>query len=130
MTLDLFTDILNDLADELPAAFFQDLNLGVTVADREKRHEKGVDGDLFILGEYQVSGAMGRGIVLYYRSFLQVHGHLPYEQTKRELRKILRHEFRHHVEHLGGQKDLELEDERDIQHYLEKKRREKRAPGD
>jgi len=125
MTLDLFTELLNELVDELPEAFFQDLNLGVTVADLTPRHEKAVDGDLYILGEYQVSHAMGRGIVLYYGSFLEVHGHLSPEQTKRELRKILRHEFRHHMEHRSGQRDLEIEDEEDISRYLEKKHREK-----
>ena len=42
------------------------------------------------------------------------------EQLKVKLREVLRHEFRHHIENLAGERGLEIEDEKFINKYLGK----------
>lgn len=114
-----FEEILDELAAELPEALFVNLNQGIIVLDKAKRHPKSIEGDLYIVGEYQRSGVMGSGIVIYYRSFQRVYGHLSEELQRKELRRVLRHEFRHHWEFLAGERALEIEDQAEIERYLE-----------
>jgi hypothetical protein len=76
-----------------------------------------MDNDLYTLGEYHHSYSMGRYITMYYGSFAVVYGHLSPEELKIRLRETLRHEFTHHLESLAGEKDLEIEDERQLARY-------------
>lgn len=115
--IDRFGDILGELVDELPEEFFDELNLGVRVDPGVKLHPEAVADDLYIMGEYETS-SMGNGIVLYYGSFAQLYGYYSETALKEELRKTLRHEFRHHMEGRAGERGLEIEDERDLQKYL------------
>ena len=46
---------------------------------------------------------MGNYIKIYYGSFERLFGHLSDEDMEKELRKTLRHEFRHHLEGLPPQ---------------------------
>jgi hypothetical protein len=112
--------ILSELTDELPEIFFKELSGGVILLPETKRSPvKGADG-LYILGEYHRNINLGRYIVIYYGSFRRVHGSLQYEDYKNELRKVLRHEFRHHMESLAGERGLEVEDAKFIRDYLNK----------
>jgi hypothetical protein len=61
---------------------------------------------------------MGHYIVIYYGSFERVFGHLSEDGLVDELRKTLRHEFRHHMEWLAGEDGLEREDADYINRYL------------
>lgn len=61
---------------------------------------------------------MGRGIIIYYGSFARLLGNLNETELKEEMRKTLRHEFRHHMEGLAGERGLEKEDEKDLSDYL------------
>lgn len=115
--IDRFGDILSDLADELPAEFYSELNLGIRVDPYAKPHPQARGDDLYILGEYSRS-AMGRGIVIYYGSFARIFGALDEEELTEKMRKTLRHEFRHHMEYRAGERGLEIEDERKINDYL------------
>ena len=54
-------------------------------------------------------------------SFAQVYGHLPKEDLAKRLRKVLLHEFRHHLESLAGERDLEIEDAIEIAEYRERR---------
>ena len=59
--------------------------------------------------------------MLYKGSFDRVYPHADTAQAEELLRGILRHEFRHHMESLGGihnSSSLEAEDEREKQAYL------------
>jgi len=47
-----------------------------------------------------------------------VYGNLSKEQLRAQLNHTLKHEFRHHLESLGGERDLEVVDEVTIAKYL------------
>jgi hypothetical protein len=113
--------MLDELAGELPEAFYSRLNGGIMLLpDVKKSAVEGADG-LYILGEYHVNGPLGRYIIIYYGSFIRVHGYLDKEAFKNRLRKTLRHEFRHHMESLAGERGLEIEDAKFINDYLNRK---------
>jgi len=120
--IDEFTEILNELAEELPEAFYEQLNGGVNIIETSKKHPKAVDGRLYVLGEYIRSREMGRYIAIYYGSFEKLFGDVSRKKLKDEMRKTLRHEFRHHLEGLAGEKTLEYEDERRLERYLSSSR--------
>ena len=104
--------------DELPAAFFRELNNGVIVQEYARPHPRGVADDLYILGDYTRSPNFGRGITLYYGSFVRMMEDADEEQVTRKIREVLRHEFRHHLESLSGERGLEIEDEIFLARYL------------
>ena len=121
MTIDEMQDVLNELAEELPEVFFKDLNGGIVLLPGAKESEYSQEKDLYTLGEYHHGGNMGSYIKIYYGSFERLFGHLSDEQMKIRLRKTLRHEFRHHIETLAGEKGLVVEDAKFIRSYLEKR---------
>lgn len=116
MTIDDVHELLDELSSELPGEFFKELNGGINLLPDMKRSPHG--HGLVIMGDYNRGGLMGRYINIYYGSMQRVHGGLEREQYKNELRKILRHEFRHHIESLAGERGLEIEDEEFIEGYL------------
>ena len=121
MTIDEMQDVLDELAEELPEIFFKDLNGGIVLLPEAKESEYSRQKDLYTLGEYHRGGAMGRYIKIYYGSFERLFGHLSDEAMKSQLRKTLRHEFRHHLEGLSGERGLEHDDEKFIRNYLERR---------
>lgn len=120
ISIDEMEKILDELAEELPEEFYKRLNGGIILLPQVKRNPAG--NDLFIMGEYYKGGNMGSYIAIYYGSFAKVYGHLSRDMIKVQLRKTLRHEFRHHVESLAGERDLEIEDERGLAEYLRRRR--------
>jgi hypothetical protein len=78
--------------------------------------------DLYTLGEYQIYSGI-RQIVMFKGSFDRIYPYADAAEARDLLRGILRHEFRHHLEYLGGvhnSSSLEAQDERDKQAYLSK----------
>ncbi len=115
ITIDQFEIILDHLAEELPKAFFKDLNLGIVIEENCKMHPNSTaETPLYIMGEYQTSQS-GRGIVIYYGSFEKCYGSCSEEPLTRHMRKVLRHEFRHHMESLSGMRDLEIIDKMELE---------------
>ena len=112
--------IVSELLDELPEPFFRELSGGVLVSEAAVIPDYARGNDLYTLGQYQVSSGM-RQIVLFKGSFDRVYPHVGAAEAKELLRGILRHEFRHHLEALGGvhnSSSLEAEDEREKRAYL------------
>ena len=107
MNLDDFTNIALSAFGELPAPVKQNLNLGITVIPDAKANK---DGLTYILGEYYTDSMMGRGIRLFYGSFMATMGHLPKKLLVREIIKTVKHEVRHHVELSAGVDYLGAED--------------------
>ncbi|MDI9470012.1 MAG: hypothetical protein QM296_07390 [Bacillota bacterium] len=110
--------ILEDLIAELPPPLFNGLNGGVSLTEDAPLHERSLPGrPLYVLGAYH-RDAMGRYILLHYGSLSRCYGHLPYQDYVAELRSVLRHELRHHVESLAGERGLLDEDREQIAAYL------------
>lgn len=122
ISLDEFEEILSEIADEMPAEFFAGLNGGIRLMPGAKRHPEGVGNDLYILGEYHYNSVMGRDIAIYYGSFARIYGGLPPDALREKIAHTLKHEFRHHLESLGGQRDLERVDEEELKKYRENRR--------
>lgn len=114
LSIDRFTHLLEQAVSRLPKGIFEGLNLGIGVVEGYKRQHRTASGTpAYILGEYRVSHAMGRGIVLYYGSFMRVYPGLEDEaQAFRLIEEVLKHELTHHLEHQAGARDLEIADAR------------------
>ena len=120
ITIDEYRKIVSELMDELPAEFFQKLTGGVIVSEALVIPDYARGNDLYTMGQYQVSSGI-RQIVMFKGSFDQVYPQVDATEAKTLLRGILRHEFRHHLEALGGIRNsssLEAADEREKQAYL------------
>jgi predicted Zn-dependent protease with MMP-like domain len=118
ISIDEVQDMLDELAEELPPEFYEELNGGIILLPEAHESEYSLRGDLYTLGTYHCGGGMGSYITIYYGSFMRLFPHLSREQLKVELRNTLRHEFRHHIETLAGEDDLVDEDSENLRRYL------------
>ena len=124
ISFDEMGELLDKLAEELPPEFFHELNGGIILLPQVELHPEGRANDLYVLGRYFKSPDMGRYIAIYYGSFERLFSHLSGQALTAELRKTLRHEFRHHMESLSGEHGLEIEDEEFMRRYRESGRRD------
>ena len=115
-----FENLIDEIIQTFPEDFFRELNGGVFAREFAKLHPANRHDDLFIMGEYCVNYHLGRYIVIYYGSFMQVYAYLDKDALTQRLRKVLLHEFRHHLESLAGMRDLEIEDALQIASYIKK----------
>jgi hypothetical protein len=122
VSIDEMEDMLGKIAEKLPEEFFNYLNGGILLLPQSKQHPESVGGDLYILGEYFRDAQMGKYIAIYYGSFERVYGYMNPEELQEKLEAIVKHEFRHHLETLSGERGLEVEDEQYIEQYLRHKR--------
>ena len=121
VSFDRFEELTYELAQQLPEEFFRKLDGGVMAREMVKVHPEAVNQDLLILGEYHRDPHLSRFVVLYYGSFIRAYGHLDEEELKKEMWRVLRHEFLHHLESLAGERSLEIEDAIKIAAYREEK---------
>lgn len=126
ITIKEMEEMLNEIAEELPQQIYKKLNGGIILLPETKQNPKRQATNLYILGQYHHGGVMGRYISIYYGSFKRVYGHLPKKELRKKLMKTLKHEFTHHLESMAGEKDLEIEDEKFIREYFEKRNKNKR----
>ena len=114
--------LLDDMAEEFPPEFFQELNGGVCLLPEAKPDPEFPPGEMYILGEY-CNDMMGRYINLYYGSFAALAEQEDWTDTdwEDELWETFSHEFTHHMEGLAGERGLEIKDEA----FLEEYRRER-----
>jgi hypothetical protein len=116
LTIDEIGELLDEAAGEIPADFFRELNGGISLLPEAKYHEADMAGDLYVLGEYRHDG-MGRYIVIYYGSLCANYPVMERDEMKRRLKKLLLHEFTHHLESLAGEHGLEDKDRLGIERY-------------
>ena len=111
--------MLDEIADEMPEEFYKELNGGIILVPHEKAHAE--NNHLWTLGEYHNDrkgyGGLGRYITIYYGSFARIYSHLDPLQIKEELRRVLVHEFTHHIESLAGDRSLEIKDAQRMAEY-------------
>jgi hypothetical protein len=128
ITTEEYKAIISDLMDELPEPFFRELTGGVIMSEALAIPDYARGNDLYTLGQYQVCYGV-RQIVMFKGSFDRLYPKADAAEARGILRGILRHEFRHHIEFLGGihnSSSLEAEDARRKRAYLA--RHEKTEP--
>ncbi len=128
ITTEEYKAIISDLMDELPEPFFRELTGGVIMSEALAIPDYARGNDLYTLGQYQVCYGV-RQIVMFKGSFDRLYPKAGVTEARGILRGILRHEFRHHIEFLGGihnSSSLEAEDARRKRAYLA--RHEKTEP--
>lgn len=120
ISTEAYREIISELMDELPEAFYRDLTGGVILSEALAIPDYARGDDLYTLGQYQVYYGV-RQIVMFKGSFDRLYPNAGVSEARDILRGVLRHEFRHHLEYLGGihnSSSLEAEDERKKQIYL------------
>lgn len=123
LTFEECQEMLTEIADGLPPAIFQGLNGGILLLPDTVPHPEKVTGNLYILGQYRYEPTgFGRYVVIYYGSFCLAHGNLSHDGQRRKLAELLHHELTHHLEHLAGDRSLEIQDAVDIARYQENHR--------
>jgi len=114
-----FRAMVEEMVEEIPDGFMRGLH-GVHVL-REAKPEEGFV-DVWRLGEYLDPGpddflgagvGLGRHVVLYYGSFVEVADGDPGFDWEAEAWETLTHELQHHVESLAGDARLIDQDEFD-----------------
>ena len=118
--MDRFFEILTEICDELPEEFFRELHQGVLLSESLKISPYARSDDMFIMGEYR-RAYYGNQITIYYGSFARAYPNLSEEALTDRIRETVRHEFRHHMEHLSGMygaDSLEREDQIRMRRYL------------
>ena len=118
LTFDQVGELLDEMAEEFPQEFYQDLNGGVCLLPEAKPDPDFPEGEMYILGEY-CNDMMGRYINLYYGSFAALAEQEDWteEDWEDELWETFAHEFTHHVEGLAGERGLEIKDEAFLEEY-------------
>ena len=118
--IDEFFTLLTEVCDELPDDLFRELHQGVVLDEGLKISPHAKNNDLIIMGEYR-RARFGNQITIYYGSFARALHTDDREVIKNKLREVVRHEFRHHMENLGGMHgvdSLEYEDKVNLRTYL------------
>ena len=111
LTIDQVNDLLDEMAEEFPPEFYDELNGGISLLPEAKEDPEGEPGELYILGEY-CNDMMGKYINLYYGSFaaLARQENWTEEDWEDELYTTLAHEFTHHMEDTAGLHALDDKD--------------------
>ena len=117
-TYEQMGDWLEEIAQEFPDAFFEELDGGIQLAQEEKPDPEFPPGEMYIMGEY-CHGLLGRYIVLYYGSFAALAEREDWGQEtwEDELYTTLSHELTHHMEGRGGLHALDDRDAEELEEY-------------
>ena len=102
-------DLLDEMAEEFPPEFYDELNGGIALLPEAKEDSEGEPGELYIMGEY-CNDMMGKYINLYYGSFAALLPEEDEEGWKDELFATVAHEFTHHMEETAGLHALDDKD--------------------
>ncbi len=114
LSLEKFTQLADQLVDEIPPRLCRNLNGGFSVSPQKVQ-----DGEFYTMGEYIEGGFMGCLVVIYYGSFAALLADEPYEVWEAELRDTIWHELRHHLESAAGIDDLTREEMEELRRYLQ-----------
>ena len=112
--------ILDELAEEFPPEFYDELNGGILLLPEAKPDPEFPEGELYVMGQY-CSDMMGKYINLFYGSFAALAKQEKWtrEDWEEELYDTLAHEFTHHMEGRAGERGLEIKDEAFMEQFRE-----------
>ena len=123
LTFEEAQDALDELIDELPPEIFKGLNGGAVIVPDIMHDSNG----LLILGRYHFQPrGLGRYVTIHYGSIFAAHGHLSAELFREKIKDVLHHELTHHLEHLAGDRSLEIKDAQDVSRMLARRFRLKK----
>ena len=111
-------DMLEEIAAQFPDAFFEELDGGIQLEERELPDPAFPPGEMYVMGEY-CHDLLGRYIVLYYGSFAAVLAEENEEIWLDEIFLTLAHEFTHHLEDTAMLHGLDDADAEFLQQALE-----------
>nr|WP_243154217.1 metallopeptidase family protein [Pseudoflavonifractor sp. 60] len=111
-------DWLEEIAAQFPEAFFEDLDGGIQLEEKELADPDFPPGEMYIMGEY-VHDLLGRYILLYFGSFAALLSGEKEEVWKEEIFATVAHEFTHHLEETAGLHALDDKDLEFLQAALE-----------
>ncbi len=117
-TYDQMGDWLEEIARQFPEAFFQELDGGIQLEEDELPDPDFPPGEMYFRGEY-VHDLLGRYILLYYGSFVQLLSEEEEETWKDEIFATVAHEFTHHMEETAGLHALDDKDAEFLRQAME-----------
>ena len=100
-TYEQMGDWLEEIAEQFPEVFFQELDGGIQLEEKAFADPDFPPGEMYIMGEY-VHDILGRYILLYYGSFVELLQEESAEEWKKEIFDTVAHEFTHHMEETAG----------------------------
>ena len=115
LTFEEAQEALSQLIDALPPEIFKGLNCGVALLPDTVYGDNG----LLILGQYHVEPhGLGRYVTIHYGSLWAIYGYMDAQGFTEKLKDVLHHELTHHLEHLAGDRSLEIKDAHDVRKML------------
>ena len=108
-TYDQMGDWLDEIAQQFPEAFYEDLDGGIQLEEEALEDPDFPPGEMYIMGEY-CHDMLGRYILLYYGSFVQLFQEEDEEVWREEIFATVAHEFTHHMEETAGLHALDDQD--------------------
>ncbi len=112
--------MLDEIVDEIPLEFFNELHGGIILVEPPKMHLESQEGrPLYIMGEY-VRNNLGSQIKIYYGSFKAIYPTASSKHLRETLKSTLLHEFTHHLEYRAGLRGLEIKDTNQLNDYRKK----------
>ena len=117
-TYDQMGDWLEEIAQDFPEAFFEDLDGGIQLEEKALPDPDFPPDEMYIMGEY-VHDSLGRYILLYYGSFAALLEEEDEAGWREEIFATLAHEFTHHMEESAGLHALDDADLAFLQEALE-----------
>ena len=117
-TYEQMGDWLEEIAQEFPEAFFEELDGGIQLEEAPLPDTDFPEGEMYIMGE-DVHDFLGRYILLYYGSFAALLAEEDEEVWKDEIFTTVAHEFTHHMEETAGLHDLDDADAEFLRQAME-----------
>ena len=101
LSFNQFADLLDQAVDGIPDRFLRELSGGFNLRKGRKQED-----EYYIMGEYVEDYVLGRFIVFYYGSFVELLEDEPVDSWEAEIIDTVLHEMQHHLESLAGREDL------------------------
>lgn len=112
-------DMLEEVAQQFPDAFFQELDGGIQLEPEAKPDPNFPEGTMYVVGEY-CHNMLGRYILLYYGSFAALLAGEDEEGWRDAIFATVAHEFTHHMEETAMLHNLDDKDEEFVRQAMER----------